>query len=88
TWTGELAGIFGPAFLEAEYAHQTIGDAAQVGSSLDAYYVQSSFFLTGESKGYNATNAVIAGNPKPLHSYGAVEFKVRYEDFKNKSVNG
>lgn len=87
TWTGELAGIWGPAFLEGEYAHQTIDGGGKIGSDLDAYYVQASFFLTGESKGYNSTNGVVAGNPKPLHTYGAVEFKVRYEDMKNKSVN-
>jgi phosphate-selective porin OprO/OprP len=87
TWTGELAGIWGPAYLEGEYAHADIGaKSAAQSSGIDAYYVQASFFLTGESKSYNATTGVVSGNPKPLHSYGAVEFKARYEDMDNRSV--
>jgi len=88
-WTAELAGIYGPAYLEAEYAHETLGAAGVgvttpiVGSNIDAYYVQSSYFLTGESKSYKTADAVVAGNPKPLHTYGAVELKARYEYGRN-----
>ncbi len=87
-WTGELAGIYGPAYLEAEYAHETLGaDAvgatAASGSNLSAYDVQTSYFLTGESKSYRLSEAVVAGNPKPLHAYGAVELKARYEYARN-----
>ena len=87
TLTGELAGIYGPAYFESEYAHASFGQHGVGGSNVDAFYAQASYFVTGESKSYRASDAVVAGNPKPIHSAGAVELKVRYEYMRNLDAN-
>ena len=85
----EVAGAFGPAFLQAEYAKAKYSDG-NLGSDVDleSYYVQTSFFVTGESKPYKAANGTFS-NPKAKNiELGAIELKARYDYVINKDVTG
>jgi len=87
----ELAGLFGPATLQAEWAQLRADDAASDTAgvtqkdTINAWYVQGSYFVTGESKKYNKHDAVF-NNPKPINSWGAIELTTRYEMAKNKDL--
>jgi phosphate-selective porin OprO/OprP len=87
----ELAGMFGPVMLQGEWAQLRAQDAASptVGvtqsDTVTAWYVQGSFFVTGESKKYDKHDAVFK-NPKPNAGWGAVELTTRYEQAKNKDL--
>ncbi|MDO9451499.1 MAG: porin [Stagnimonas sp.] len=84
---GELAGSFGSFTAQGEYAMATLEDGfgtAAAPSDIDvtAYYVQASYFITGEKKVYKKDRGAF-GAPKPINSYGAVEAVVRYEASEN-----
>lgn len=84
---GELAGSFGPFTAQGEYAMATLTDGfgtAAAPSDIDvtAYYVQGSYFITGEKKVYKKDRGAF-GSPKPINDFGAVEALVRYESSKN-----
>jgi len=85
----ELAGAFGPAFVQAEYAKAKYQDGnLTADSDVDSYYVQASFFVTGETKPYKAANGTF-GNPKAKNiDLGAIELKARYDHAKAKDVVG
>lgn len=93
TWGVEYANVFGPFFAQAEYYNQLqlAADKAPAGSlngaptnqTIEAYYLQASFFLTGESKPYKKKDGVF-GNPKPNNDFGAFELTARYDSAKNK----
>ncbi len=85
----EAALVFGPFSLQSELIYSWL--RAEGGQSWGhehfwGYYVYGSFFLTGESRKYNAgANAGLFGNVKPLNNFlskdggmGAFEFAVRY----------
>jgi phosphate-selective porin OprO/OprP len=82
---GELAGSFGPATLQAEFMDQKLGQAA--GSDLDvqAWYVQASVFVTGESRPYKKGEGTF-GQPKPKADFGAIELAARYDYAENKDI--
>jgi len=81
----ETAAVFGPASLQGEYVHTSVD--ATTGSSLDfdGYYVQASYFLTGEHRPYKRSHGAFS-RVKPLRNFlgkeaggsGAVELAVRY----------
>jgi phosphate-selective porin OprO/OprP len=79
TYSAEAAGAFGPFFFQSEYANSTL---EQSGSAPDqdvtSYYVQSSFFLTGETKPYKKDRGTF-GTPKPIGENGAWELTARYD---------
>lgn len=84
---GELAGSYGPFTAQAEYAKATLSDAfgsatAPKDADVTAYYVQGSYFITGEKKVYKKDRGAF-GSPKPINDFGAVEAVVRYESTKN-----
>lgn len=80
----ELAGRTGPFYIQAEGAQARFDeDAAE--PEVMTYYVQSSVFLTGESKPYDAKKGVFK-SPKPKGAAGAVELKARYDFIENKDV--
>lgn len=84
----ELAGSFGPFTAQAEYARATLEDAFEEGSGfddadVDAFYVQASWFVTGEKKPYKKDRGAF-GSPKPNKPYGAWEAVARYESIENK----
>lgn len=83
TWTAEAATTFGPFFAQAEYlSSKFAGSPAAADQTVDAWYVQASWFVTGETKPYKAKDAIY-GNPKPKGAKGALELTLRYEDAKN-----
>jgi phosphate-selective porin OprO/OprP len=91
TLAGELAGAFGPVYLQSEYGsarfHQGVSPKAGVPNdqTVTAYCAEVSFYPTGESKRYDTTIASYA-SPKPLHDYGAVEVAVGYNFIKNRDI--
>lgn len=88
----EYANVFGPFFAQAEFYNQTLladkayGGANLVTQTVQAYYVQASFFVTGESKPYKKKDGVF-GSPKPKNDFGAVELTARYDAAKNKDIS-
>ncbi len=91
---GELAGTFGSFTAQAEYAMATLDDgfdangaAAGGASDIDvtAYYVQASYFVTGEKKVYKKDRGAF-GAPKPINDFGAVELVARYEASENEET--
>lgn len=81
---GEVAGSLGSFTAQAEYAVASMQDAYAGPSDADvtAYYVQASYFVTGEKKVYKKDRGAF-GSPKPINSYGAVELVARYEASEN-----
>jgi phosphate-selective porin OprO and OprP len=85
TYGVEAAGAFGPGFVQAEYANSTLGEAAGAGladEDVTTYYVQGSFFLTGETKPYKKDRGTF-GSPKPIGEAGAWELTARYDFIEN-----
>jgi phosphate-selective porin OprO/OprP len=80
---GELAGAFGSATVQAEYMLQSLDQTTGGKQDVPAWYVQGSYFVTGERKPYKKGEGVF-GAPKPLNDFGAIEVAVRYDDAKNK----
>jgi phosphate-selective porin OprO/OprP len=79
----ELGASFGPITLQAEYAKATLEDAFVDGveeedADVTAYYVQASWFMTGEKKVYKKDRGAF-GSPKPNGAYGAWELAARME---------
>jgi phosphate-selective porin OprO/OprP len=89
----EAAAIWGPFNLQGEYTHWDVNrqpsDGSPVGApnpadvSLDGYYVEGGFFLTGESMVWKPEEAQYGGM-KPLGivgkgGYGAWQVALRYE---------
>jgi len=91
----ESAWVNGPLSLQAEYI---LADADRIGSpdaSFNGYYVQGSYFLTGEHRNYNTKEAIF-GRVKPNKNYsygggpGAWEVKARYSglDLSDSDITG
>ena len=88
----EYANVFGPFFAQAEYMTQKekVGTTAPINAksqTVNAFYVQGSFFLTGETKPYKNKDGVF-GSAKPINDFGAVELTARYDMAKNKDFPG
>jgi len=86
TLGAELAAVFGPFYAQAEYMSQDLGqgDGADT-QTVDAYYLQASFMLTGESRPYKKDDGVF-GSPKPKGAAGAFELTARYDHGENKDA--
>ncbi len=88
TFTGELSGVYGPAYFQGEIGqakfrqHTASASSGPNQQTVDAFSVLGSVYLTGESKVYD-TNIATMKAPKPIHPYGAVELAVRYDFIKN-----
>jgi phosphate-selective porin OprO/OprP len=86
----ELAGVYGPAFVEAEYGttHQweQANSSGATSASVQAYSVTAAYALTGESRPYDAASASYGGI-RPNSVNGAWEVAVRYDHGKNKSLD-
>lgn len=83
----ELAGAYGPGFLQAEFVNAAFSQQGQPGNTVRAYSVTGAYALTGESRAYDKGKATYGGI-KPLHSYGAVELALRYEYARNDGHGG
>lgn len=84
----EAAYALGPVTLQAEYAAVKLDNThllggAQKDSHLQAYYVQASWFVTGERTIYRKELGIFS-KPKPLGKWGAVEIAARYDAMENK----
>lgn len=84
TYSAELGATVGPFFLQAEYANATFAGATSAADEdVVSYYVQTSFFLTGETKPYKKDRGTY-GTPKPNGESGAFELVARYDFIENK----
>ena len=85
TYGLELAGVFGPLSFQSEYAHREYNAVSgSKDQDMDTWYAFASYFLTGESRPYDAKNGVF-GRVKPKRivgegGYGAWEVALRYSD--------
>lgn len=88
TYAVEAASAFGPGFIQAEYANATLGQASGT-SDIDvtSYYVQGSFFVTGETKPYKKDRGTY-GSPKPQGEAGAWEVTGRYDFIESPDLTG
>jgi len=92
----EAAWVNGPLSLQGEYM---MADADRLGGGsdveFDGYYIQASYFLTGEHRKYKTTEGAFS-RIKPRENYsaaggpGAWEVKARYSglDLSDKDING
>lgn len=90
----ELAAVYGPFSVQGEYAMQHL--SRSMGGNLDfsGYYIQASWFVTGESRRYEPEKGKF-GRVKPLRNFGAGgpgawEVAVRYStlDLTDGAVTG
>jgi len=92
----EAAWVNGPFSLQGEYM---MAEADRIGGGsdvkFDGYYVQASYFLTGEHRKYKTTEGAFS-RVKPNNNYssaggpGAWEVKARYSglDLNDRDING
>lgn len=73
----EFGGRFGRVLTQGEYALANY-DGVDQAHVLDAYYLQGSFFLTGETKTYAARRGRFRAPAQYGHTLGALELKARY----------
>ena len=73
----EAAGVLGPFSLQTEYAMADADDGVEEGE-FTSYYLQASWIITGESRGYKA-GAGIFDKVKPASGTGAWELAVRMD---------
>jgi phosphate-selective porin OprO/OprP len=76
----ELAGAFGPAYVQAEYTDVSYHQQGVADNTVSAYSVTAAYALTGETRSYSGI--------KPKHSYGAFEVGVRYDHGRNDEHGG
>jgi phosphate-selective porin OprO/OprP len=84
----EFAAQKGPFFLASEYEHIAV-ERSDIASTpqFDGYYVEGTWFLTGESKTYNQSTGAFDGPGTIKHildpkngGFGAVELTLRWSD--------
>ncbi|WP_242447110.1 OprO/OprP family phosphate-selective porin [Nitrosomonas supralitoralis] len=87
TFAAETAYTLGSLMLQGEYViskldntHQTSGSSRD--STVQAFYVQASWFLTGETAVYKKERGAF-GKPQPNGQWGALEFAARYDLAEN-----
>lgn len=87
TFAAEAAYAIGPVTLQGEYANSKLDNThlaggAQRDSDVQAYYIQSSWFVTGERTIYRKDRGAF-GKPKPISKWGALELAARYDLAEN-----
>jgi phosphate-selective porin OprO and OprP len=87
TFAAEAAYAMGPVTLQGEYANARLDNThlvagSQKDSTVQAYYVQASWFVTGERALYRKDRGTF-GKPKPIGKWGALELAVRYDVAEN-----
>ncbi len=94
TYNAELAWRRGPALLTAEYTRTDVSNPALGNPSFDGYFVEASWVLTGEMRGYHNKGGVFGGIPVAKSVYqngkGAWEVYTRYSDINltDGAING
>jgi phosphate-selective porin OprO/OprP len=76
--------VYGPLSVQGEYFHNSINRKAATDLSVNGWYGQASYFLTGESRPYSAKSGTF-GRVKPNNPFslkegglGAWELAARY----------
>ncbi len=87
TLGAELAGVYGPGFLQAEYDDAEFHQSDEPDNTVKAYSVTAAYALTGESRPYKPGDATYGGII-PEHGYGAWELAVRYDHASNDGNDG
>jgi phosphate-selective porin OprO and OprP len=87
TLGAELAGAYGPAYLQAEYDRAAFHQEGEPDDTVTAYSATAAYALTGETRPYVASDASYGGI-EPLHGYGALELAVRYDRARNAGSDG
>jgi phosphate-selective porin OprO/OprP len=87
TFAAEAAYAIGSVTVQGEYANSRLDNTHLVGgaqkdSTVQAYYVQASWFVTGEKALYRKDRGTF-GKPKPTSKLGALELAVRYDVAEN-----
>lgn len=87
TFEAEAAYSLGPVTLQGEYANSRLDNThvvagVQKDSTVQAYYVQASWFVTGERSIYRKERGAF-GKPKPISKWGALELAIRYDLAEN-----
>jgi len=91
----EAAWVNGPFSLQSEYITADAGRFTGSDVRFDGYYIQASYFLTGENRSYKTSEAAFS-RTKPKKNYssgggcGAWEVKARYSelDLNDGSITG
>jgi phosphate-selective porin OprO and OprP len=78
----ELAGAFGPAFLQSEFARARFGQPLGSAQEVDTWYLMGSWLIGADRRPYKAGNGVF-GTPK---ASGAWELTARYDSIENKDL--
>ena len=74
----EAAGVLGPFSLQGEYIYTDLSrEAGAQDVSFDGWYVQGSWFATGETRAYKSKKGTF-GRIKPRARHGALELAARY----------
>lgn len=76
-YVGEFAYSRGPFYVQSEYGHADYDDGAQ-DADLDTGYAIVGWFLTGQSRGYDAKKARFT-RPDNIGEGGAWELALRYD---------
>jgi len=84
---GELAGAYGPAYWQAEYANVAFHETGEPNDTVTAYSLTAAYALTGETRPYSPQDATYLGIT-PSHSFGAWELAVRYDEARNDGRDG
>lgn len=89
TFAAEAAYAIGPLTLQGEYAIAGLDNTHQVNgrsrnSTIQAFYVQASWFVTGETVVYRKDRGAF-GKPQPGSKWGALELTGRYDLAENLS---
>jgi phosphate-selective porin OprO and OprP len=88
---GELAGAYGPVYLQSEFGlarfSQPTASAKGVPNVQNVYDFSGevTYYLTGESRNFD-TDAGSFAKPKPKHDFGAVEVALGYNFIKNRDI--
>jgi phosphate-selective porin OprO/OprP len=85
----EAAWVGGPLSLQGEWMRADLERQEQADPSFDGWYLQGSWFLTGESRHYKRKKGAF-GRLRPLADSGAVELALRYSrlDLNDLDVEG
>lgn len=91
TFSAEAAYAIGPLTLQGEYTISRLDNTHQVSgnlrnSTIHAYYLQASWFITGERAVYRKDRGAF-GKPQPIGKWGALEFAGRYDLAENINQN-
>jgi phosphate-selective porin OprO and OprP len=78
-WSGELMGVWGPLYVQAEYLGTKITRwYGKPAISLSGAYGLVSYMLTGETRDYYVDEGESGPIEAPKHTWGALEVAVRY----------